>query len=99
MITEIATITIDPVRATEFEAAVAQATPLFRAAEGCHGMALERVIEDPALYKLVVHWDSVEHHTVKFRGSEGFRAWRALVGSFFLVTPTVIHTAAVARHY
>jgi quinol monooxygenase YgiN len=99
MITEIATITIDPARAAEFEAAVASAVPHFRAAEGCHGMALERVIEDPARYHLVVKWDSVLHHTVKFRESEGFRAWRALVGSFFAAPPVVIHTTVIARHF
>jgi heme-degrading monooxygenase HmoA len=95
MITEIASITIDPSRAADFEAAVARAKPLFLAAEGCHDMQLVRVIEDPACYQLVVSWESVEHHTVGFRGSDNFRAWRALAGPFFVVPPVVIHTAAV----
>lgn len=99
MITEIATITIDPARAADFEAAVARATQYFKAAEGCHGMALERVIEDAAVYKLVVRWDTVEHHTMKFRESQGFRAWRGLVGEFFVTPPVVIHTRVVARHF
>ncbi|MEO6080616.1 MAG: antibiotic biosynthesis monooxygenase [Steroidobacteraceae bacterium] len=99
MITEIATITIDPAQAAAFEAAVAQAAPLFRGAEGCHGMALERGIEDAARYQLIVRWDTVEHHTVKFRESDGFRAWRQLVGSFFAEPPVVIHTATVARYF
>jgi quinol monooxygenase YgiN len=98
MITEFATITIDPARAAEFEAAVAHAAPHFRAAEGCHGMALEHVIEDAARYLLVVHWDSVEHHMVKFRESEGFRAWRALAGPFFAAPPVVVHTTG-ARYF
>ncbi len=99
MIHEIATITIDPARAAEFEAAVAKATPHFRSAAGCHGMSLERVIEDPARYHLVVHWETVEHHTVQFRESAGFRAWRALVAPFFASIPVVIHTTVVGRHY
>lgn len=99
MITEIATITIDPSRAAEFEAAVRQAAPHFRGAEGCHGMALERVTENAAVYHLVVQWETVEHHTVKFRGSDGFKEWRALVGHFFAIPPVVIHTAPVLRNF
>jgi quinol monooxygenase YgiN len=99
MITEIAIITINPSLATDFEAAVALATPHFRAAEGCHGLALERVIEDSSRYHLVVCWDSVDHHLVKFRASDGFRAWRALAGPFFVAPPVVLHTTAVARHF
>lgn len=99
MILEIATLTIDPARAVEFEAAVARAVQHFRNAEGCHGMTLERVIEDPSRYQLVVQWETVEHHTVKFRGSAGFRAWREHAGPFFAAPPIVIHTATVAVHF
>jgi heme-degrading monooxygenase HmoA len=99
MITEIATLTIDPARAADFEAAVARASPHLHAAEGCHSMTLERVIEDPASYKLVVRWDSVDHHMVTFRESAGFRAWREHAGPFFTATPTVIHTTTVAVHF
>jgi quinol monooxygenase YgiN len=99
MITEIATITIDPAQADAFEAAVASAAPTLRAAEGSHSMALERVIEVPGKYHLRVHWESVEHHMVTFRQSDGFRAWRALAGPFFVGTPVVEHTQAVGRFF
>lgn len=99
MITEIAQLTIDPARATEFEAAVAQAVPHFRAAEGCHSLSLERVVEDPARYLLVVRWQSVEHHTEKFRNSESFQAWRKLAGPFFVKPPIVEHTRTAATFF
>jgi quinol monooxygenase YgiN len=92
MITEIAYITVDAAKAAGFEAAVAQAEPAFRAAEGCHGLALERVIEEPGQYRLLVRWDSVDHHMVKFRQSDGFKLWRACAGPFFLDTPRVEHS-------
>lgn len=98
MITEIAVITIDPTNAAAFESAVQKAAPLFRAAQGCRGMALERVIEDPSRYHLIVQWDTVEHHTQLFRDSEGFRSWRALAGPFFSSPPQVWHTQLVDRH-
>lgn len=91
MITEIAYLTIDPARGAEFEAAVAQATPCFKAAEGCHGMRLEQVEENPACYRLSVDWESVDHHMVTFRASQGFEEWRALAGPFFVEAPKVEH--------
>jgi quinol monooxygenase YgiN len=99
VITEIAILTIDPARAAQFEAAVAAATPVFRKAQGCHGMALERVIEDPSRYHLMVQWDSVDDHMVRFRESSGFGQWRGHVGEFFAAPPKVLHTGLVARHY
>ena len=92
MITEIATITIDPDSAEAFEAAVAEAAPHFRTADGCHGMILDRCIEHPARYFLRVEWDSVDHHMVTFRESDGFQKWRALAGPFFAGPPVVVHS-------
>ena len=91
MVTEIAYLTIDPVRAEAFEAAVAEAAAHFRPAEGCHGARLERVDEDPSHYRLSVDWESVDHHMVTFRQSEGFEHWRALAGPFFTEPPKVEH--------
>jgi len=96
MITEIAFLTIDPANAEAFEAAVAKAAPVIRAAEGNGGVSLERVIEHPGQYRLMVRWLSVDHHMVTFRESAGFREWRALAGPFFIETPHVEHTQTVA---
>lgn len=95
MIREIATLTIDPSRATEFEAAVAEARPLFTASEDCLSFALERVVETPGSYRLVVGWTSVEAHMDDFRSSENFRKWRALGGPFFIEPPHVVHSEQV----
>lgn len=99
MIIEIAHITIDPARAAEFEAAVAAAAPHFRAAEGCHGMRLERVVEDSAQYRLSVDWETVDHHMVTFRKTDGFQLWRALAGPFFVEPPRVEHWERAGDHF
>ena len=91
MIKEIARIEIDPTKAAAFEAAVAQAEPLFRAAAGCHSFTLERAVDRPGHYLLVVGWDSVDAHIVDSRGSYDFQAWRALAGPFFIAPPDVFH--------
>lgn len=78
-----------------FEAAVARARPHFLAAEGCRGLVLHRVIETPGVYRLMVTWDSVDHHMVVFRQSEGFRRWRELAAPFFAAPPVVTHSSEV----
>jgi heme-degrading monooxygenase HmoA len=92
MIFEIAEIEVKPSEEEAFEAAVAKAEPLFRRARGCHGMELQRTIEKPSLYRLVVKWETVEDHMVHFRGSEDFQEWRKLVGHHFAAAPVVVHT-------
>lgn len=99
MVTEIAYITIDPARAAAFEAAVAEAAAAFRADQGCRSMRLERVVEDPAQYRLVVGWDSVEAHMVAFRESPNFTRWRELAGPFFAVPPRVEHWEVAGSHF
>jgi quinol monooxygenase YgiN len=98
MINEIAIITIDTANAAAFEAAVAKAAPLFKAAPGCHGMALERGIESPETYRLLVTWESVTHHVELFRNSEAFGQWRSLVGHYF-VGPVVMDHSEIVRTY
>jgi heme-degrading monooxygenase HmoA len=95
MIREIAELTVDPARETEFLAAVDAAVPLFRAAPGCRALHLERVIETPGLYRLHILWERLEDHTVGFRGSEGFARWRALAGPFFTAPPRVDHAETI----
>ncbi|MGI6873332.1 MULTISPECIES: antibiotic biosynthesis monooxygenase family protein [Amycolatopsis] len=95
MVTEIAHIRVRPGAEAAFEAAVAEAVPLFRAAEGCHGVRLVRSVEVPSLYRLLVEWETVEHHTVTFRGSAGFARWRELAGPHFAAPPEVEHVADV----
>jgi heme-degrading monooxygenase HmoA len=93
MILEIAQIDVKPGMEAAFEAGVAQAVPLFRRAKGCLTMELQRSIELPSRYRLFVRWETLENHTVDFRGSEDFQAWRGLVGHCFERPPEVEHTA------
>jgi quinol monooxygenase YgiN len=99
MIYEIARIEIDPARAEAFEDAVAFCAPLFRSAKGCRSMALHRVIEDPARYRLVVGWDSVDDHMVTFRNSAAFQTWRETAGPSFVRPPVVEHVSVVRTHF
>jgi heme-degrading monooxygenase HmoA len=99
MITEIAQIEIKPGMEAEFETGVQQAAPIFRRAKGCRGMKLERSIEKPQRYRLFVTWETLENHTVDFRGSSDFQEWRKLVGQCFAAPPEVEHLQAVGHGF
>ncbi|HWK96571.1 MAG TPA: antibiotic biosynthesis monooxygenase family protein [Pseudolabrys sp.] len=99
MVTEIAQIDVKPGMESEFEAGVTKAAPLFKRAKGCTAMRLERSIENPQRYRLFVAWNTVENHTVDFRGSPDFQEWRALVGHCFAAPPAVEHTQEVVKGF
>jgi quinol monooxygenase YgiN len=99
MIYEIAEIEVKAGQEAAFEAGVAKAVALFQQAKGCHGLELQRSIERPSRYRLVVRWETVESHTVDFRGSSGWQEWRKLVGDCFAGTPAVEHTKTVLKGF
>jgi heme-degrading monooxygenase HmoA len=98
MILEHADIHIDPARAAEFEAAILRgAATVIGQAQGFRGYKVNRSIESPGRYILMIYWDTLEDHTVAFRGSEAFTQWRAIVGPFFTQPPVVEHLSLVGK--
>jgi heme-degrading monooxygenase HmoA len=95
MILEIVQIDITPGKENEFEAGVKQAAPIFKRAKGCTAMMLTRSHENPSRYRLFVRWNTLENHTVDFRGSADFQEWRKLVGHCFAAPPQVEHVTEV----
>jgi len=100
MVYEIAEIHVVAGKEKEFEAAVQKAVPLFQRSRGCRSMELQRTIETPTKYRLVVGWDALDDHMVHFRASPEFQEWRKLVGGFFQSGPPVVdHTAVALRGF
>lgn len=99
MIFEIAQIDVKPGMETAFETGVKNAAPLFKRAKGCTGMALQRSHEKPQRYRLVVQLDTLENHTVDFRGSADFQEWHKLVGHCFASPPEVEHVREVVKGF
>lgn len=95
MITEIAQIDVTAGSESDFEAAVGKARAVFARAKGFRTLELHRSIEKPQRYRLIVQWETLENHTVDFRGSSDFTEWRGLVGSYFASPPEVEHTETV----
>ncbi len=92
MILEVVDIQIDPTKRAEFEQAVAQGVAAAIApAQGFRGYKLNAGIEQPGRFLLMIYWDTLENHTVDFRGSDAFALWRSHVGPYFLNPPQVEH--------
>jgi heme-degrading monooxygenase HmoA len=99
MILEIAQIDVKPGMEAEFEAAVNKAAPIFKRAKGCKLMTLQRSHEMPQRYRLFVQWETLENHTVDFRGSPDFTEWRRLVGHCFAAPPEVKHVRETVKAF
>ena len=97
MILEHCDIQIDPSKAAEFEEAILRGVnTVISKAKGFRGFKVNRTIENPARY-LLIYWDTLENHTVDFRGSDAFADWRAIVGPFFAKPPFVEHMTLVGK--
>jgi heme-degrading monooxygenase HmoA len=91
-------IEIDPSRSAEFEEAILRgASTVISKAKGFRGFKINHSIESPARYLLLIYWDTLENHTVDFRGSDDFADWRAIVGPFFAKPPLVEHMTLVGK--
>jgi len=92
MILEVADIRITPGRNDEFEAAIARGlgTVLPRAT-GFIAHQVQRSIESPDRYLLMIWWHTIENHTVDFRQGPLFAEWRSHIGPFLASPPNVEH--------
>lgn len=91
MIIETALTEITPGQEAQFESALAEAKLVLSQAKGFNQIQVHRGVERRNCYLLVLHWDTVEDHTVGFRESDLFVQWRALIGPYFANPPIVEH--------
>ena len=75
----------------EFEAAFARAQKIIFSMSGYLSQQLQRCLETPDRYLLLVNWQTLEDHTRGFRESDEYQEWRALLHHFYDPFPTVEH--------
>jgi heme-degrading monooxygenase HmoA len=98
MIVEVADIRIAPGQQAAFDEAIVRGvSTVISRAKGYRGYEVERGIESPERYLLMIFWDTLEDHTVAFRGGPLFAQWRAIVGPFFVQPPQVEHFTLVGE--
>ena len=91
MILEVAPLHIRAGRAAEFEAAFAIAHRIIASMPGYLSHELQRCLERPDEYLLLVRWTSLEAHEVGFRKSPQYQEWKRLLHHFYEPFPVVSH--------
>jgi heme-degrading monooxygenase HmoA len=91
MILEVAILNIRPGEEAAFEAVFSRAALILAAARGYISHELRRSIEHANQYVLLVKWQTLEDHTIGFRGSPEYQEWKALLHHFYDPFPTVEH--------
>jgi heme-degrading monooxygenase HmoA len=78
-----------------FEEAFRQASSIISAMPGYISHQLQRCIEAPDWFLLLVNWETPEAHTVGFRGSPEYQDWKRMLHHFYDPFPTVEHYESV----
>jgi heme-degrading monooxygenase HmoA len=91
MILEVAMLNVVAGREAEFEGAFREASSVIASMKGYVSHELQRCLEVGGRYVLLVRWETLEDHTVGFRGSAGYLKWKALLHHFYDPFPVVEH--------
>jgi heme-degrading monooxygenase HmoA len=97
MILEVAPLQVKPGQEAAFEAAFREAQPLIACQPGYLSHELQRCIERPGHYLLLVRWTTLEAHEQGFRGSPEYQEWKRLLHHFYDPFPVVLHYRSVER--
>jgi heme-degrading monooxygenase HmoA len=95
VITEHALLEVIPGREAEFVEAMDKAKALIAASRGFVSLHVERCLERPSCFLLLVAWERLEDHTEGFRGSPAYQEWRSALHHFYDPFPEVEHFEAV----
>ena len=91
MILEVAILDVIDGQENEFQAAFDKAAPIISSITGYISHQLQRCMEKQNRFILLVHWESLEAHTIGFRRSDEYREWKRLLHHFYDPFPTVEH--------
>ena len=91
MILEHAILNVKAGHEREFEVAFDQARTIIASMNGYAGLELQRCLEAPNRYLLLVRWHTLEDHTIGFRSSSQYQEWKKLLHHFYDPFPTVEH--------
>ncbi|MEG4203144.1 antibiotic biosynthesis monooxygenase [Microcoleus sp. Pol7_A1] len=75
----------------DFEIAFREASSLISSIDGYLSHELHRCTEVQGKYLLLVRWENLEAHTIKFRNSAEYQEWKRMLHHFYNPFPTVEH--------
>jgi heme-degrading monooxygenase HmoA len=91
MVLEVAHLDVKPGQSAAFESAFSEAQTIIASMPGYRRHELQRCVETPDRYLLLVWWDTLESHTLGFRGSPEYQRWKTLLHHFYDPFPVVEH--------
>ncbi|RVT73909.1 antibiotic biosynthesis monooxygenase [Flavobacterium sufflavum] len=97
MILEIATFDIKEQSQTAFTAAFQEAKLVVSKSKGFLGLECQHCIEIPTKFVILIHWETLEDHTIGFRESDLFVQWRALLSPHFQNPPVAEHFEIITK--
>lgn len=97
MILEVAVLDVIAGQEEQFEANFRVAKEIISSMKGYAGHQLQKCIEQPGRYILLVNWETLEDHTIGFRQSEDYLQWKQLLHAFYDPFPLVQHYTAITE--
>ena len=98
MILELATLDVKPGLRDDFRQAFTEASRIISGMPGYIAHQLQECVENQQRFILLVWWQTLEDHTVGFRGSAQYQSWRALLHHFYDPFPTVEHFSLLMQN-
>ncbi len=99
MVLEVAILDLKPCLSDDFEAVFTQAQMIISSMKGYVSRQLQRCVEKSGRYILLVTWETLEDHTLGFRGSPEYQGWRRLLHHFHDPFHDVEHYQVVGADY
>ena len=91
MILEVAVLNVKKGQELAFENDFKKASQYISSIEGYQSHTLQKCLEIPNQYILLVNWDDLESHTVGFKQSEVYLEWKKMLHHYYEPFPTVEH--------
>ena len=91
MILEAVFLFVKPHLDNQFESDFVKASHYIASTEGYLDHRLEKCLEVENKYLLLVHWNTLEDHTVGFRSSEAYLGWKKILHHYYEPFPIVEH--------
>jgi heme-degrading monooxygenase HmoA len=91
LILEVAVLDVKKGMEADFEKSFSVAQRIISSMPGYVSHELRKCLENGSRYLLLVTWQTLEDHTVGFRGSEEYKQWKSLLHHYYDPFPTVEH--------
>jgi heme-degrading monooxygenase HmoA len=95
VVLEVAILDVKTGMEPDFEIAFGCVQRIIASMPGYISHELQHCLEKANRYILLVNWETLESHTVGFRGSPQYQEWRALLHHFYDPFPVVEHYVPV----